>query len=157
MEPTLDSVQTDLKPVVYGGFWIRFVAYLIDSVILGIVQSIIMVLFFGSMFMNPNPEEMANGLPPSFFGFIIISFAINWIYFALMESSARQGTFGKSALDLKVTDLSGNRISFANATGRYFAKIVSSIILMIGFIMAAFNDKKQSLHDKLAATYVVKK
>ena len=60
------------------------------------------------------------------------------------------------ALGMKVTDLAGNRISFLRATGRYFAKIISALILFIGFIMVAFTEKKQGLHDMIAGTLVVR-
>ena len=81
---------------------------------------------------------------------------MQWLYFALLESSAKQGTLGKMALGIRVTDLDGNRISFGRATGRYFAKFISAIILYIGFIMAAFTAKKQALHDIIASTLVIK-
>jgi uncharacterized RDD family membrane protein YckC len=74
-----------------------------------------------------------------------------------MESSARQATLGKMAVGIKVTDEAGARISFGRAVGRYFGKFVSTIILLIGFLMVAFTEKKQGLHDKLAGTLVVKK
>ena len=74
-----------------------------------------------------------------------------------MESSVNQGTIGKMALNLKVTDLNGERISFGRATGRFFAKYISSITLLIGYIMAAFTERKQALHDMIAGTYVIKK
>lgn len=80
-----------------------------------------------------------------------------WLYYALMESSTNQGTLGKMALGIKVTDLKGNRISFGKATGRYFGKIVSGMILYIGFIMAGFTEKKQALHDMMAGCLVVNK
>lgn len=78
-----------------------------------------------------------------------------WLYFALMESSAYQGTLGKMALGIRVTDLDGGQIDFGRATGRYFAKILSFITLMIGYIMAAFTGKKQALHDIIAGTVVL--
>jgi uncharacterized RDD family membrane protein YckC len=84
-----------------------------------------------------------------------IMFFVNWLYFTLQESSQRQATIGKMALGIVVTDLNGERIGFAKATGRYFAKILSAIILLIGFIMVAFTEKKQGLHDILAGTLVV--
>ena len=58
------------------------------------------------------------------------------------------------AMDIIVTDLHGNRVSFGRATGRYFAKIISSIILFIGYLMIAFTEKKQGLHDIIAETLV---
>lgn len=86
-----------------------------------------------------------------------ISTLINWLYFALMESSGRQATLGKMALGIVVTDLNGDKIGFGRATGRYFAKILSGLILFIGFIMVAFTQKKQGLHDMIAGTLVVKR
>jgi uncharacterized RDD family membrane protein YckC len=73
-----------------------------------------------------------------------------------MESSSRQATVGKMTLGLKVTDLAGRRISFARASGRYFAKYVSSMTLLIGYIMAGFTERKQALHDIIAGTLVIR-
>ena len=75
----------------------------------------------------------------------------------MLESSANQATVGKMALGIQVTDLQGNRISFGRALGRTLAKILSGLILLIGYIMAAFTEKKQGLHDMIAGTLVVKK
>jgi uncharacterized RDD family membrane protein YckC len=83
---------------------------------------------------------------------------LGWLYFAGMESSARQATIGKSAMSLRVTNYEGQRISFGHATGRFFAKIVSGLIpFAIGYIMAAFTEKKQALHDLIAGTLVLRK
>ena len=81
-----------------------------------------------------------------------------WLYFALMESSPHQGTLGKLALGLKVTDLNGDGpISFGRATGRHFSKILSVVILGIGFIMAGFTARKQALHDLIAGCLVLRR
>jgi uncharacterized RDD family membrane protein YckC len=81
-----------------------------------------------------------------------------WLYFAGMESSARQATFGKSVMSLRVTNYEGQRISFGHATGRFFSKIVSGLIpFAIGYIMAGFTEKKQALHDLIAGTLVLRK
>jgi uncharacterized RDD family membrane protein YckC len=74
-----------------------------------------------------------------------------------MESSKFGGTLGKMAVGIRVTDLNGNRISFARATGRYFGRIVTNLTLLIGYIMAGFTEKKQALHDVLASCLVIKK
>jgi uncharacterized RDD family membrane protein YckC len=71
-----------------------------------------------------------------------------------MESSSYQATLGKMVCGMKVTDLSGNRISFERATGRHFAKYLSGLILCIGYIMVGFTERKQGLHDLLAGTLV---
>lgn len=80
-----------------------------------------------------------------------------WLYFALFESSAKQSTLGKRVLNLYVTDLSGNRISFGRATGRHFAKLISSATLLIGYMMAGWTEKKQALHDMIAGTLVMRR
>ena len=78
------------------------------------------------------------------------------LYYPVQESSAAQATLGKRALGLKVTTLDGQRIGVGRALGRFFAKILSSLILMVGYIMAAFTEKKQALHDMIAGTLVVR-
>jgi len=124
----------------YAGFWIRFLAFILDSLIVGAVLGIVgMGTKYGNNF---------NGA---------VGIVAWWLYFAFMESSNYQGTVGKLALGLKVTDVNRKKISFPRATGRHFAKFLSAIILLIGFIMIAFTNKKQGLHDKLADTLVVMK
>jgi len=76
------------------------------------------------------------------------------IYEVVLESSASQATLGKRIFDLKVTNLDGNRISLARALGRHFAKYISSVMLLIGFIVAGFSARKQALHDMIARTLV---
>jgi uncharacterized RDD family membrane protein YckC len=84
----------------------------------------------------------------------VIYFVIGVIYFTLMESSEKQGTLGKMLLNLKVGDSNGRQLSMSNAFGRKLAKLISSIIFCIGFMMVGWDDKKQGLHDKIADTYV---
>ena len=89
---------------------------------------------------------------------MLFFWGLGWLYFAGMESSERQATFGKSVVSLRVTDLEGRRLSFKHATGRFFAKIVSGLIpLAIGYIMAGFTEKKQALHDMIAGTLVLQR
>ncbi len=148
---------------VYAGFWLRFVAALIDGLIISTVTfpfSFIFGLFNG--FDQRAADFGSNiGLVLSFIGLVLfinaVFIIIEWLYYALMESSSKQGTLGKMALGLKVTDLNGNRISFGRATGRYFGRILSGMIFNIGFLMIAFTAKKQGLHDIIAGTLVVKK
>jgi uncharacterized RDD family membrane protein YckC len=85
-----------------------------------------------------------------------VQMIIGWLYDALQESSVHQATFGKRACGLRVTDLNGQRISFARATGRHFAEILSAITLFIGYMMAGWTERKQALHDIIAGTYVVR-
>ncbi len=90
----------------------------------------------------------------SAFTFFLVA---QWLYFAGMESSARQATFGKAVMSLRVTDLKGQPLTFGHATGRFFAKIVSGLIpFAIGYIMAGFTEKKQAVHDMIAGTLVLR-
>ena len=152
--------------VAYAGFWLRFVAIIIDAIVLGFLGWIVFLPFAATMgfgmrgiFMGRPPAR-----PEDFFPLIGLMFrmalartVLNWLYFSLLESSSWQATLGKKALGLEVTDLAGRRISFGRATGRFFAKYISAVILMIGFIMAGFTEKKQALHDILAGTLVIRK
>src|SRR5271166_3886543 len=129
----------------YAGFWLRFWAYLIDNLILGIVPFLIAII--------AAPLFFAGAGNLAFLGlwiFILPLFVVGgWLYYAVMESSLHQATFGKKALGLKVTGMYGERISFGTATIRYFGKILSHAVMNIGFIMDAFTEKKQALHDIL--------
>lgn len=144
----------------YAGFWLRFVAYIIDAIIVNIVTYPIgLVLGVGAATQIQTTGDAAAAAGAATSAALIsgaISLAISWAYFAGFESSSWQGTPGKKALGLVVTDESGGRIGFGKATGRFFGKILSSLILLIGFIMAGFTEKKQGLHDMLAGTLVYK-
>jgi uncharacterized RDD family membrane protein YckC len=146
--------------VQYGGFWVRVLAYLIDSFVLAIPMFVIQMIFgLGAMGLQSGLGGTAGDIASlgASLASSGIMFVIGLLYFGLMESSKNQGTLGKMALSLKVTDYQGNRISFGRAVGRRFAKILSELILLIGYFMIGFTDKKQGLHDMIAKTYVVKK
>ena len=151
--------------VQYAGFWMRFAAYIIDSIVisavlLAIAIPLILVLGLGAGLSaaggDPNPAAIM-ALISLYLGFIAAALVGQWLYFAYSESSAWQATVGKKLLGLRVTDLNGGRIGFGKASGRFFGKILSGMILNIGFIMAGFTEKKQALHDMLASTLVVRK
>ena len=134
-----------------AGFWKRLAAIFIDSFLLTFIAFVLM--FFIGFFiggMMSEPEMIAK---VSNFG-MLINVVIVWLYFAIQESSEKQATFGKRILGIYVTSKDGSRLSFAQATIRYFSKYLSSILL-IGFIMAAFTKNKQGLHDMIADTLVV--
>jgi uncharacterized RDD family membrane protein YckC len=137
-----------LAPRGYGGFWLRVVAYIIDGVIVGIPSAIL-----GGLAGIATAQSDDFGVHTTT---NLISVVISWLYFAFMESSESRATLGKKAVGLRVVTERGERLSFANATGRYFAKFVSGVLLMIGFIMVAFTDRKRGLHDIIAGTLVVK-
>ena len=142
----------------YAGFWKRFVAYFLDIIIIDIVAwavSFIVGLILG--LMSANSYGLTNDYLGVYFFFVPVFIVGDWLYFALMESSPKQATLGKQALRIIVTDLDGKKISFGQATGRFISKLFSIIIFFIGYIMVAFTDKKQGLHDMIAGTLVVTK
>lgn len=151
-----DGVQTNL---VYAGFWLRFVAYIIDYFVTAI-PGFVIGLVFGAV----GAALGQGGGPDQQFilvGVQIVSaltgVAISWLYYALMESSSKQATLGKMALGLVVTDMNGHRLTFGRATGRFFAKILSGMVCLIGYIMAGFTERRQALHDLMASTLVIKR
>ena len=158
------------EPANYAGIGSRFLALLIDGIIIGIPIGIISTVLSAMMAVRViqktsrdntfNPGMAADAMGTFFagFGFImIISLLITWAYFALMESSGWQGTLGKRIMSIKVTDLSGNRISLKKATLRLLVKAFISGWFLIGYIMAFFTRRKQSLHDMIAGTLVLTK
>lgn len=138
----------------YGGFWVRVLAYIIDAIILQMVSTILIMMVAGVGFATGGANEESLGF--AVFGAYGLTLVINWLYYAVLESSTWQGTVGKKALNLVVTDDSGGRIGFGRATGRYFAKIISSLILLFGFFMIGWTQRKQGLHDMIAGTLVHK-
>lgn len=122
----------------YGGFWERFAAAFIDVLIVTIPN-------FAIKFVLGNSGES-----------YLITLVIDWLYYSLQESGSNQATIGKKAMGLVVTSTTGDRISFGQATGRYFGKIISAFILLIGYLMMIWDSKKQTLHDKMANTLVIK-
>jgi len=152
----------------YAGFWLRFAAHIIDQLILQLVVGIISLpMIFGMVagIIAASKEiggsSKAIAILSVIFGFIgllfMISLVAGWLYYAIMESSKLQGTLGKMAVDIKVTDIEGNQISFARATGRYFGKIISNMTLYVGYIMAGLTVRKQALHDIMSDCLVVRK
>jgi uncharacterized RDD family membrane protein YckC len=151
------------KPVhyAYAGFWRRFVAMIIDGLVFTPLI-LIVVLTSGLFGIAMQPGADLESLAGAFFGIgvlalICLIFAGSWLYYTAMESSHYQATLGKKALGIIVTDMNGNRISFARANGRFFGKWISGMIMNIGYLMAAFTEKKQALHDILAGCLVVMK
>jgi uncharacterized RDD family membrane protein YckC len=137
----------------YAGFWKRFAAYFVDGIIISIVYGIAFFFLIFPMLVQGNIDPLR--LSMINIGFSLMSTIFSWLYFALMESSSHQATLGKILLGMRVCDLEGHPISFARATGRFFGKILSGLILYIGFFMAAFTEKKQGLHDIMASCLVV--
>jgi len=138
----------------YAGFWRRFAAYTIDWAVLSVVLYFLFNLIFFEMRFGASWDD-ARAIAVILL--LPISTMLYWCYFSGMESSPLQGTIGKLAVGLYVTDLQGQRISFGRATGRHFGKFLSGLILSIGYIMAGFTKKKQGLHDIIASCLVLRK
>jgi uncharacterized RDD family membrane protein YckC len=153
--------------MVYAGFWRRFFAIIIDGILITIVSSAIHYALYGtasSAVVTENFSYKDGGFAhaSTSYGYMYgindwIGGLITWLYFTMLESSSCQATIGKKLLGIKVTDMDGNRIGLGRANGRFWSKILSAIILYIGFIMAAFTEKKQALHDIIAKTLVIRK
>jgi uncharacterized RDD family membrane protein YckC len=148
----------------YAGFWIRFAALFLDGLILWFIQMIIYIPF-GAIFMTrfakmaeSNPSDLSNmGSIFAIYGFVWflqISIAVAYETWFIGKYAA---TPGKMACRIKVITPDDMPVSYWRAFGRYFAKIVSGLILGIGYLMAAFDNEKRALHDHMCETRVVKK
>jgi uncharacterized RDD family membrane protein YckC len=138
------------KDFEYAGFLLRFGATCIDAIVvlggwvIGFIIAFVMIL-----------GGVSEGLMMALTH--LICYIVAWLYCAISESSVNQATWGKMACGLKVVSVEGERISFGRASGRFFAKFLSYMILCIGYLMCVFTKKKQCLHDMICECLVVKK
>jgi uncharacterized RDD family membrane protein YckC len=147
--------------IVYAGFWKRVAAYFLDSLIVGMVGGVIAMVL--GMILGLGIAGMGDGAAAGI-GMILLQVVINLIsiaiaaaYYAGFHASANRATLGKMAVGIKVVRLNGEGISILRGIGRYFAAMLSGLVLCIGFVMAAFTERKQGLHDMLCDTLVVDK
>ncbi|QDT48288.1 RDD family protein [Symmachiella dynata] len=146
-----DATESAKRDLVYARFGARWVAFMIDYVIAWLIPSILIsvpVTLIGG-YHNPIEDD-------AFMVSTIFAFFVSWLYHAVMDSSMRQATLGKMAMQLMVTDTEGRRISFWRAAGRPFAKILSGMFCYLGYILAAFTVRHQALHDMICGTLVVR-
>jgi uncharacterized RDD family membrane protein YckC len=175
-QPAYSYAATMQPPshLTYGGFWARVAAYLLDGLILSIPLILICVvlgMFVGGFAVATgvanSPHRLSSDSPGNIafplaivlveLIFFVVFIIGAWLYFAMLESGPQQATYGKRIMGLKVTDMTGERITFGRASGRYFSKIITNMIpLFMGYIMMVFMDQKQALHDLIASTLVVK-
>ncbi len=163
------EIMSDTK---YAGFWLRFVAILIDGLILGAINFVLLTPIMGMIGMDlasgmsyENIQAMDYsdivGVIKTFVMAValgnLVALAVKVLYNSFMEVSKFQGSVGKLALGLKVTDANGGKLTLVKAVLRNLGKIVSGMILLIGYIMAGFTEKKQALHDMFVGALVVKK
>jgi len=135
----------------YAGFWRRVFASLVDGVLLAILGATVAAIIGAVIGASGGAPEMA------FLVNQVIGLVAGWLYFAGFESSEYQATPGKLALGIKVSDMEGSPVGFGKATGRHFGKIISTVVLFIGYIMAGITEKKQALHDIVAGCLVINK
>ena len=136
MESKLIDNQIVSSPIKYASFGDRFLATIIDLLIGMLIGFVIQGIGLNQM---------------------LIGILWGWLYSALMESSSNKATLGKMVLGIIVTDDNGHRINFGQATGRHFARVLSALILCIGFLMMLGNKQKKCLHDQIVGTIVLKK
>ena len=142
---TIATPAVPTRSIAYGGFWIRTLAYIIDTLIIVILSEIIVqyVKYFAG---NDDLSSFA----------AIVPLLISFIYMTILWSSV-QSTVGQKVCGLRVVDaMTGTKISVLRGAGRWFALLLAMSLLFIGVIMVAFTERKRGLHDMLAGTYVVK-
>ncbi|HBI17250.1 MAG TPA: RDD family protein [Candidatus Moranbacteria bacterium] len=142
-EPVTNNENVSQSQVKYAGFWIRFVAVIIDGIIVFFISLPLIVIFKFVLSIESS-------------GFLnLLSSLISWGYYIYMTDKY-QATLGKKAMGIMVVDESLAKASLGNIVLREtVGKIVSAIILLIGYIMAAFTSKKRALHDLIAGTVVI--
>ncbi|KAF0836012.1 putative RDD family membrane protein YckC [Methylovorus glucosotrophus] len=151
----LNSTFQDPQSQSYGGFWYRTIAFLIDNIVIGLGSVVLLVGMFYGLFIGSSASEEENVFLYEVMAYLL-NILVTWLYFTVFEASAWQATPGKRMLGLRVTDASGKRLGMGRANARYWAKLLSCLLLGIGFLMVAFTSKKQGLHDLIARTYVLK-
>ncbi|MCQ8279006.1 RDD family protein [Acetobacteraceae bacterium KSS8] len=177
-EPRATPVHAPAMVWGYAGFWWRVLAFLLDMLVLAVLDELVILLTgmrqFGIAF--DGDDAAAHDGPFSTIdysvtvtqaphlhwhthgnSFALLSFALTAGYFILLESSRWQATLGKRICGMRVTDLHGRRIGLGRAVGRYAGKYVSWLIFCIGFLMAGWTRRKQALHDLMASTLVMRR
>jgi uncharacterized RDD family membrane protein YckC len=166
--PEEDDEGTDVG--VYAGLGRRIVAFIVDIIlillldavavaVLGLFRGLQNLYFFA--FRHVSVESLTTeGTSAALYGSIVAAYGIvvivvPWLYYAGFESSRSQATPGKLLMRIVVTDLEGNKPSFARVTLRHFAKFISTIIIFLGFLMIGLTQKRQGLHDRIAGCLVL--
>lgn len=144
--------EGDVDPgedVTYAGFWVRFGAVIIDTIIVYVIALVVGAVMGLLLAAVGGPGWAGTGG-------MILGVVGAFLYFTLMESSERGATLGKRAFKLRVVTAVGNeRIGFGRAVGRYFARFISMIVLYIGYLMQPFTQRKQALHDMICGTAII--
>ena len=159
-------MSEEQRPQNYAGFWIRFVAFIIDGLVLNVLAFVLILPILGMIgiasfgleeIFNMDPNELSLAFVAIIIPLSIANIILYWLYFAVQQSSSWQATLGKRAVGIIVTDVHGERLNFTTASLRYLGRVISNMTMLIGYIIAAFTVKKQALHDIIAGTVVVYK
>ena len=156
MEDEVGSSKVE-RLVKYAGFWRRLAAFIIDFIAAGIMAYSVAVV--GALLIGLPSGERFDGAAVTIAAIWICAsyLIVPWLYWALMEKSSGQATLGKRALGIIVSDIKGRRITFMRGTLRYWAKLISFLLLLVGFVLAGFTPRKQALHDIISSCLVVKR
>lgn len=147
--PERQGLHAGLPPV-YGGFWRRFFAFLLDSLVLFFPLATLRVLYGLDMTGEWRPESTAWWI------ISCLEVVVSWLYGVLLISGPARGTLGQQVMALQVTRLHGERVSFGLATWRYLAQFLTLLTLGFGYLMQVFTPRRQALHDLVSATVVVR-
>jgi uncharacterized RDD family membrane protein YckC len=135
---------------VYGGFWRRLIGLTLDSLVLFFPLATFRVFLGLDMMGEWKPDSTAWWIASW------VEVVLCWLYGAWMISGPARGTLGMQVMDLQVTRLHGERVSFGRATARYLAQFLSALTLMVGYLMQVFTRRRQTLHDLVSGTVVVR-
>ena len=156
--PALSELSRLPPRPAFAGFWLRAVAYLIDTVLISLVLGLI-ASFYPSIFIKfpDSVPTSLTSLPQLTPVALAITITATWFYYTMFEASAWQATPGKRVLRLYVADVHGQRVTFARAAARNLAKIISSLTFLVGYLVAGFTERKQALHDILSGCLVLRR
>lgn len=146
----------------YASFLRRLAAFIIDYFLIVTLMTFILSIFNPAIFAIEGPDavefnnEYVRNVSEAIGPFIYVLYVVWWLYNALMHAGKWQATIGKRAMGIIVTDMEGERLNFGKASIRFLGKLVSSFILFIPFLTAAFTSRQQAVHDMTAGTVVLK-
>jgi uncharacterized RDD family membrane protein YckC len=156
--PAIPQATATVVRFAFAGFWLRAIAFAIDTMILSFVFGLIGAAYPSELMIFPDPTfQSVLAIPRLTLAGFLLLFLIMWIYYAFFEASSWQATPGKRILRLYVADLAGRRITLGRASIRYFGRKISELTFLVGYVMAGFTAKKQALHDILAGCLVLRR
>lgn len=156
--PAAPEVSAAPAHAPYAGFWLRAIAYLVDTILVSLVFGFVASFYPSAFVKSPDITAMPSlsNLPQLTPAAFVITIAGVWLYYTLFEASPWQATPGKRMLRLYVADIFGRRLTFGRAAARNAAKLISSLTFLVGYLVAGFTPRKQALHDILASCLVLR-